>query len=156
MVVLGLTGASLLAADAPPSLRAIFSLEEFSGAGLDKLSPTELAKLETALAAHRAALTAPAKQAKSTARDFGSEQIAKPAVDTGAELRSRIEGTVTDLSGRSVFVLENGQVWQQRIPDKVYVPRPLVNPEVTLTRGLAGYKMDIEGMTRTIFVKRIQ
>jgi hypothetical protein len=154
--------ARVAAADSPPpSLRTIFSPEEFAGAGLEKLSPAELVKLEAALAAHRAALGAapPASgrsKAASNPREFGAEQIAKPAAETGTEFHGRIEGTVSDLTGRSVFLLDNGQVWQQRIPDKIAVPRALVNPAVTITRGLGGYKMDVDGMTRTIFVKRIQ
>jgi hypothetical protein len=161
LCALGLAG--LVAAEpAPsPSLRKLLTPQEFERAGLTKLTPGELGALEAALAAHARPPTSSTRGAPSRSetaaesRRFGEEELHR-APATGAELRTRIEGTVTDLTGRSVFALENGQVWQQRIPDRILVPRPLLNPEVIITHGIGGYKMDITGLDRIVFVKRIQ
>jgi hypothetical protein len=143
------------------SLRQLLSPAEFQNSGLGKLTATELAALEHALAEHGsiaavAVVPSPTSKPRHDAKDLGSEQVMKPATDTAAQLRSRIEGTVGDLTGRSVFVLENGQVWQQRIPDRVPLLHPLSNPEVTVSRGIGGYTMDITGVAQLIHVKRIK
>jgi hypothetical protein len=155
--------------------------EEFVRAGLQKLTPEELAALEAALIRHQqlatqpmaasipadnstVIYTAPASPAPGKAPTsaektaaFGAEQVtkAKP-LDTDAELHSHIEGTLEGFSGRAVFVLGNGQIWQQRVPETVYFAKKLVNPEVILTRSFAGYKMLIVPADRVVFVKRVQ
>jgi hypothetical protein len=166
----------LVAADPnPPSgaLARILKPEEFAAAGLHKLSAAELASLEAALIRHgqlaagksipptkaiRSTAAASAEPAaKSGPADFGAEQIvaAKPAELTEA-LRSRISGTLDGFSGRAVFLLENGQIWQQRNPETVSFSRRLVNPEVVITRGAVGYLMLIVAADRLVLVKRVQ
>ena len=142
--------------------------EEFAKAGLNKLTPEELNFLEEAIAHHQQAVaaaselpSAPTEQVvKSTdkaAAAFGAEQVTpiKREVST-QELHAHIEGTLEAFTGRAVFVLDNGQIWQQRIPDTVYFTPKLENPEVIITRGLVGYKMLIVEANRVIFVKRVQ
>ncbi len=145
--------------------------EEFARAGLNKLTPEELAFLDAALARHQApavsSKTAPTATPTATtkrppskekiAADFGAEQVAqnKPTNDAD-ELHTHIEGTIQEFSGRAVFVLANGQIWQQRTPTDVFLPKKLVNPAVTLTRGAFGYKMVIDAANIVVFVKRVQ
>lgn len=164
-------GGAEAVAPAGSSLAKVLSAEEFARAGLNKLTPDELAFLEAALARKQGAVAAsePAPAAKSktvTKRPaavepapsgFGAEQVAKvaPATD-GDELHTRIEGTVQEFSGRAVFALANGQIWQQRIPQDVFLSKKLVNPEVTLIRTSVGYKMIIDAANVVVFVKRIQ
>lgn len=156
----------LHASAAPQPLTQSFTPEEFAKAGLNKLTPEELSFLEETLARHQqqaveAARHAPVKPVL-TSKDpesatFGAEQVSKTkVVKTDQELHAHIEGTLESFSGRAVFVLDNGQIWQQRIPDTVYLGKKLVNPEVVLTRGLIGYKMVIVPADRVVFVKRIQ
>ncbi|QYM79451.1 hypothetical protein K0B96_02215 [Horticoccus luteus] len=156
-----------LAAEAPAEgvLRRILSPAEFSAAGLDKLSPEELSRLETALIQHHqlpAASKEPVPTSENTpaaaAADFGREQVERerPTTPTGNEIRGRIDGSVQDIGGRSLFLLDNGQIWQQRIPDQFHLPKKLVNPEVVISRGLVGYKMVIVGADIVVFVKRIR
>ena len=156
-------------AASPDQASVIHSLtaEEFAKAGLNKLTPEELAFLEEAIAHHQqppamAELPpAPKEQVvKSTdkaAAAFGAEQVTEVKREvSGQELHAHIEGTIESFSGRAVFVLDNGQIWQQRIPDTVYFTPKLENPEVIITRGLVGYKMLIVPANRVVFVKRGQ
>lgn len=143
--------------------------EEFSRAGLNKLTTEELSFLEAALARQGKAsvTTSPARtispqpqrppSKEKVAADFGAEQVAqnKPA-NTSDELHTSIEGSVQEFSGRAVFVLANGQIWQQRTPTDVYLPKKLTNPAVTLVRGPFGYKMIIDAANVVVYVKRIQ
>ena len=154
------------AAPAPTSIVKTLTPEEFAQAGLNQLTPEELTVLEEALARHQqdAIAAAPVKPTetviKSTdkaASSFGAEQVAAvEKVVTDQELHAHIEGTIESFSGRAVFVLDNGQIWQQRIPDTVYFTPKLENPEVIITRGFVGYKMLIVPANRIVFVKRIQ
>jgi hypothetical protein len=155
------------AAPAPASTLHSLSPEEFAKAGLNKLTADELIFLEEVLARRQSGASvaetqiAPAeKVVKSTdkaASTFGAEQVAPVhKVVTEQELHARIEGTIESFSGRAVFVLDNGQIWQQRIPDTMYFTPKLENPEVIITRGLVGYKMLIVEANRVVFVKRIQ
>jgi hypothetical protein len=156
---------------AASTLTDLLTHEEFVQSGLQKLSPKELATLEMALIRHQqlagsaAAHSTPVDSVSSIGTSvvspassaFGSEQVVKGApAETAAELHSHIEGSLDGFAGRAVFVLENGQIWQQRVPETVYFARKLVNPEVVLTRSFAGYKMLIVPADRVVFVKRIQ
>jgi hypothetical protein len=153
-------------AAAPGSIIHALTPEEFAKAGLNKLTTEELDNLEAALSRHQqgiaqAAPTAPTetviKSTDKAASAFGAEQVTQAKrVVTEQELHAHIEGTIESFSGRAVFVLDNGQIWQQRIPDTVYFTPKLVNPEVIITRGFIGYKMLIVEANRIVFVKRIQ
>lgn len=159
------------APQAPPSSSTIRSLspEDFTRSGLGKLTPEELAYLDAALSRRPnfeapppqqnrapAAPQRPPSQQK-IAADFGAEQVAqnKPT-NASDELHTYIEGTVQEFSGRAVFVLANGQIWQQRTPTDVYLPKKLTNPAVTLVRGPFGYKMIIDAANVVVYVKRVQ
>lgn len=173
VLTLALAGFAYAAGTAGSQLQTLLSADEFKNAGLEKLTPDELAALEAALIKHHALPKSKKSKAKSSADatsvgpsaerhdsaddSFGAEQISRPkSVDTPDEMHSRIEGTVQEFSGRAVFVLENGQIWQQRIPQAYYLPKKLVNPEVVIMKGLGGYKMVIVAADAVVFVRRIQ
>jgi hypothetical protein len=153
------------------SVTRTLSPEEFARAGLNKLTAEELAFLDAALARRQpparpskaAPPAAPAAIAQrgpakgKIAAEFGAEQVAqaKPTND-GDELHTTIEGTVQEFSGRAVFVLGNGQIWQLRTPTDVFLPKKLVNPTVTLIRGAFGYKLVIDAADLVLLVKRVQ
>ena len=168
LICLFLGTCSALAASEPTPSSIIHTLtpEEFTKAGLNKLTPEELTFLEEVLARRQQDVVqaAPVKPTEKviqstdkSAAAFGAEQVTPvQRVVTEQELHAHIEGTVESFSGRAVFVLDNGQIWQQRIPDTVYLTPKLVNPEVIITRGFVGYKMLIVEANRIVFVKRIQ
>lgn len=174
---------AFLKADEPVSLDKLLTASEFEQSGLNKLTLDELKSLSAFLARFKdlsptddgtaifkakpgdtlgkeSAADAPEPRAiatKSEAANFGAEQVAQinPVV-TEKELHSRIEGTLESINGRSVFLLENGQVWQQRIPETIHFSPRLTNPKIVITRGLMGYKMLIIEADRFIYVKRIK
>jgi hypothetical protein len=165
--------ATAVAAAAPDNstLARLLTPEEFAQAGLDKLSSGELSALEAALAAHQllpaAKHPAPPLPAssptasvarQSPSPDLGAEQVAAvvATANTSGELRTHIEGTLEGYSGRAIFKLANGQIWQVRTPETVYFLKKLVDPEVVITHGLGGYKMLIIPADRIAYVKRLQ
>ncbi len=163
-----LFASATLAAPTDGLLSRLLTPEEFARAGLAKLSPAELSALEAALSTHSLPLAVkavppPAKPAPAAVRqpaapDLGAEQVATTAaaVDTAAEVRTNIEGTLEGYSGRAIFRLANGQIWQLRNSETASFATKLVNPEVVITRGFAGYKMLIVAADRIAYVKRLQ
>ena len=153
------------AADPSSPIHAL-TPEEFARAGLNKLTPEELQFLDEALMHHQQPVVTEepvkpeqkvVKSTEKAAASFGAEQVVEvKRVVTEQELHARIEGTIESFTGRAVFVLDNGQIWQQRMAETVYFTPKLVNPEVIITRGMIGYKMLIVPANRIVFVKRIQ
>ncbi|MCR9258188.1 MAG: hypothetical protein NXH95_00560 [Pseudomonadaceae bacterium] len=136
---------------------------EFRAAGLHKLSTAELAALNRWLnkapqepkAAPRAA-QAPATQAAPEVTEFGQEQLEVPvAAEVPIAIRAHIKGEFRGWDGKSIFRLDNGQVWQQRVGSRYRGPK-MTDPEVEITKGRFGYYLKVLSSNRSVGVKRIQ
>lgn len=96
------------------------------------------------------------EQTSITVAEVGAEKLPTPPA---TDIETRMIGDFTGWSGKTVFTLDNGEVWQQTnnyISD--YSPRsPIRQPKITITKGMFGsYNMRIEGVKRTVQVKRVQ
>ncbi len=110
----------------------------------------------TAMAASSSAQTDAASVAAASAPATSADvdNFGKPPPQPD-EMRSRIPGTFTGWTGDSQFVLENGQVWQQRYDTRWKTE--LENPEVVITRHMLGlHRMEIVGTGKSVPVKRIK
>jgi hypothetical protein len=147
--------------------------EDFSAAGLAKLTPDELARLDGLVriyksgalsearqkaeeaAQARAAAEARAAQAEAEARVAKTQAVEQKQADAGRLARmkelltpraavaeepieSRIVGKFTGWQGRTVFRLENGQVWQVANAGTSYYSPALMNPQVKITPAALG------------------
>jgi hypothetical protein len=70
------------------------------------------------------------------------------------ELRARILGEFTGWEGKTLFKLDNGQVWRQSTSG-VYRHKA-TDPEVVIEQGLVGYKLRVVETKRSIAVRRIK
>jgi hypothetical protein len=109
---------------------------EFKAAGLNKLSPDELAKLNAWLQGYRQ-VTEQAAEKKATAR------AERTKLDV---LVSRVDGRLDGLTGRTIIRLEDGTVWKQANADDRYRPKNPDHPAAAVIHGIFGYKMQVEGM----------
>lgn len=162
-------------------LSELMSEQEIKAMGLDKLSPAQQADLvqwiqqrreapiatesgEAAATAATAANSIADKTTASAAPTVASaattveapsdDNFGKPAPQAD-QMRSRISGTFTGWTGDSQFVLENGQVWQQRYDTRWKTE--LDNPEVIITRHMLGlHRMEVVGTGKSVPVKRIK
>lgn len=128
-------------------LQDAMTTEEFNRAGLQRLSADELSFLNHWLGRTTGRQTTPA---------FGAEQLRAfpPEEDPTQSVRTTVQGNFTGWSGRTVFRLANGQVWQQRLPGKyTYKAR---DPDVILKRGRFGYYLELVASGRQIPVKRLK
>jgi hypothetical protein len=117
------------------SIEQVMTPGEFKAAGLNKLSPEELQKLNAWLQGYReVAEKAAAKKATAVA--------SRTKLDL---LVSRVDGSFNGLTGRSVIRLEDGTVWKQANADDRFRPKVTDHPAAVVIHGIFGYKMQIEG-----------
>jgi len=115
----------------------------------------EEAKAEAKEAARKAREEAKA-EAKEEARKKKLAGAGLAAREDDEVIHTRILGRFEGWTGRTVFYLENGQVWQQSNPDLKYFP-DLVDPEVELIpSSWAGWKLKIVKEGLWCKVKRIK
>ncbi len=134
--------ASLTAAESEnpefPGVEKAMSSGDFKAAGLEKLSPEERARLDRFIRTYVAT---------------SNEKVATQAVDKAVKenkvsapevIESRIVGPFTGYTGRTVFLLENGQRWAQSQRDNHYFPK-IDSPPVVIVKAGLGYRMHIAG-----------
>ncbi len=157
------------------------SPEKLRAAGLVKLTPEEIAQLETLIENYKtgaveqavaavppappAPAVKPAPEAKSASilPDWVGALITlkrtenMPAKKQQA-LESRIAGEFDGWSGRTNFKLENGQVWEQVNREESYVWTPAVkSPKVKIFPASFGtFWLEIEGVTQRCRVRPIR
>jgi hypothetical protein len=148
----------LTAASSFSSLEEQMSGKEFTAAGLDKLTPAELAELNGWIRRHSlATLSTPtaapaaASQAEEDPRGLKSEEK-----EDRTTITTRIVGPFSGWDGQTVFKLENGMIWVQADKDKFYI-KEIQNPAVTIEPAMFGkWRLSIEGYGEKCKVRRIQ
>lgn len=131
---------------------------EFSEAGLDKLSPEELAALnrwirERSVAEYEGPQGQSASGQVSTDASAGPPPIEQMPREP---IRSRIVGEFGGWTGNTEFELENGMVWKQDETDRFRL-QPIESPIVTINPGVFGsWRLSVEGHNRSIRVERIK
>lgn len=88
--------------------------------------------------------------------EFGKEHVQPTPV---SRVEANLVGYFTGWTGKTVFTLDNGQVWRQvNNGMKNYNPRdPIYEPKITISKGLFGsYKLRVDGVVRIINVKRVK
>ena len=125
-------------------LQRMMAPEEFREAGLDKLSGEELERLDRWILeflAHDSTLM--------VQKDEAIRQLQEEPV------RRQIPGHFRGWEGDTVFTLDNGEVWKQRMPSRYFTS--LEDPEVEISRNLLGYyELEIVKTGRRVGVTRIK
>jgi hypothetical protein len=130
------------------SIQEVMTPEEFKAAGLNKLSPEELQKLNAWLQGYRE-VAEKAAEKKATAR---AAKVERTKMDL---LVSRVDGTFNGLTGRTVIRLEDGTVWKQANADDRFRPKVTDHPAAAVIHGIFGYKMQVEG-TQEFYVDPVR
>lgn len=144
-----LIAASAVAAQTQsPTLEERMSQAEFRAAGLDKLSPEELQRLNAWLQSHGGTQTkyvtangAPVFYPDTTNRDV---------------IETRISGLFTGWRGKTVFKFDNGQEWQQTESGS-FSAGEMNNPAVKIKPMILGsWLMVVDGCNCSVRVQRIK
>jgi len=135
-----------LAEDAP-DVRSLMTAEEFSASGLQKLSPAEIDAL------NRWVVRYTAKEAPMMRERSEVVREAIKQVDTET-MKSRVVGEFRGWYGDTLFRLENGQTWRQRLPGKWYYKAD--SPAVELKKNSMGYwVLRVVDADRSVGVTRV-
>ena len=127
-----------------PGIKSLMTNAEFQASGLNKLSESEIAELNAWLLKYTA-----------NKAPILRKNVAEVKQEASKEIRSRIDGKFSGWSGKTVFRLQNGQVWQQRYSGKWKTQ--LDNPEVVISRNFFGfYELKLVDQNRSIGVKRVK
>lgn len=120
-------------------IKELMTPSEFKSCGLEKLSREELARLDTWLQLYTLRVV-----------QVLTREVSPSTPDI---VESRIEGTFTGWDGDTIFKLENGQIWQQS--SYAYTYHYAYRPEVLIYKTDSRYKMKVEDVDETIYVKRL-
>lgn len=142
----GLTLAAAADDRAPPPVETLMTPEDYAASGLDKLSAGEREHLSEWLERYRrGAIEGPPP--KKT-----SEQLAE---EKTLEIVAKVVPAFRGWSGKTLFKLDNGQVWQQRQVGKLRYNGE--DSSVLIYRNmLGGYMLKHNDTGRSVGVKRIQ
>lgn len=147
-ILLSTASAPLIASEFS-SLEERMSHSEFEAAGLGKLTPEELASLNSWLRSEGGSASG---TTESTADRVGFPQ----GRDEPDLVVSRISGTFKGWSGNTTFHLDNGQVWQQAEPSTL-AGVTIESPEVRIKAGMvSGWYLKVEGYNKQVKVRRIR
>lgn len=145
-------GASVVGAADFSSLEERMSGEEFDAAGLQNLSPEQLARLNDWLRANWPATPSASTPYPANADTRGLSELSTPR----DEIVARIDGEFRGWSSNSVFRLDNGMVWEASGAGSLVVPA-MTNPQVTIEPAFMGsWLLRVEGYNATIRVKRVE
>ena len=153
LLLLLATSGAASAAD-PPNVKTLMTPEDFSESGLDKLSAAELEHLSEWVERYReGAVVGPVVKKKPS--EMNEEEKSEYQKEMDAEIVAKVVPAFTGWSGKTVFRLDNGQIWQQRMPGTFRYEGG--ESTVILTRNLLGrYVMTHEASDRSIGVKRVE
>ena len=118
-------------------LRNLMTQSEYRAAGLGKLSAQELAVLDGWVGRLMVRLLKDRKQA-----------------GCSSPVDSRIDGEFQGWTGRTVFELENGQIWRQLGSRSQYAYK--VSPRVQIHRSASGCALKVDGVEGELLVERLK
>ena len=148
---------SIHAAEGFSSLEEQMSGKEFSAAGLDKLSQSELDTLNAWIRS-RSLATLAAADSSNGGTDRTDEAEDEDEAEDGerATITGNLAGKFSGWDGQTTFKLTNGMVWVQADKDKFYT-KQINNPVVIIEPGMFGsWRLSVEGFDEDCKVKRIQ
>ena len=104
---------------------------------------------------HQAVLDSLLSQLTESKRELAkvASQIA-PAGNGPDFIESKIDGSFKGWDGETIFKLENGQIWEQ--VTYAYTYHYAFRPTVYIIKVHNAYKMKVEGVSGTIFVKQLK
>lgn len=142
-------------AQAQPPIEQQMTPEQFKAAGLDKLSPQELANLNAWL---NNTLEVETEKAAKLAKDkVETENRGFLAFGKTDPIVAKISGEFRGFARGRSWTLDNGQVWEQ-VDDASLAGARKASPEVKITPSLVGnsWYLQVEGYNKRASVRRVK
>ncbi len=137
-------------ADNPPDVETLMSAEDFVLSGLDKLNDVERAHLSDWLEKYRKGVISvvEAEQARSATEEEQPES-------RDLAIRAKVIPSFRGWRGKTIFRLDNGTVWQQRMPGNMFYSGD--SSEVVISKNVMGrFVLQHVETERSVLVKRIE
>lgn len=128
-----------------PGIENLMSAEQYGQSGLARLTEQEMNALNKWLTTYTANDAEVVKSRSVTVRKIADE----------LETRAHIIGEFRGWTGKTLFKLDNGQIWQQRLNGKHFYRA--VDPEVIISKNALGfYRLEIAATGKRVGVKRLK
>jgi hypothetical protein len=154
LVIATLVGASVLAQDDESEVRSVESLmapEDYQASGLGKLSEAERAHLSEWLERYREGAVQGPEVPRKPSQWTEEEKQAEKDFRIVAKVLPRFRGW----TGKTVFRLDNGQTWQQRMPGRFAYNGS--NSEIVISKNVMGrYVLEHVESERSVLIKRVE
>jgi hypothetical protein len=141
----GLSSARAADGESPP-VESLMTPEDFSASGLDKLTDAERAHLSEWLVRYRQGATEGPAPPKTPEQRAEEREI---------EIAAKVVPAFKGWSGKTIFRLDNGQIWRQRQPGKLRYSGD-DSTVVIYQNLLGGYMLKHNDSGRAVGVKRIE
>lgn len=128
------------------SALSLMTTQQFTAAGLSKLSPAEMRALSEWVRAHSLQV---AELARTAALNPEPAPSGNPSM-----METRMAGDFTGWDGGTVFEFVNGQIWRQTSFGTLH--HYLRSPNVTLVATGNGWRLQVEGVSQSIHVRRLR
>ncbi len=141
------------------SVEERMSSADFKAAGLDKLSPEELSRLNAFIRneVDRREMQAHEQGIREQDRTEAARMGFKDYRGETNEIESRIPGTFTGWQDGSTFTLANGQIWHVTDARSPLEGVRMTNPIVHIRPGfLDSWILSVEGYNKTAKVERVK
>ena len=134
-------------------IQKLITQTQQQSAGLHKLTSPEMDILNAYL---NAIVTTVAQSMLSELETttLGTGSYGAPSYEAQAFIESRISGEFEGWDGETIFKLMNGQIWQQA--SYAYIYHYAYMPKATIYKAGSLYKMQVDGVSGAIYVKRIR
>jgi hypothetical protein len=130
------------------------SYEQFKAAGLDQLTPEQLANLNAWLEGKVKVETA--KAAEVAKQETQDDRRGLFTSESREPVTGKIDGNFTGFGKGRQYTLDNGQVWQQI--DEASLSAKLATPQVRITPSIIGgaWYLSVEGYNTRAKVQRVK
>lgn len=136
---------------APPDIEKMMTEEDYALSGLDKLTDVERAHLSKWVEKYREGAVKGPVVNRPPSQWTEEEKEAERNFEIVANVIPRFRGW----GGKTTFRLDNGQVWQQRMPGRMQYTG--TSSEVSITKNMMGrYVLQHVETERSVLVKRIE
>ena len=132
---------------AEPAFSGAVSPGDFAAAGLGRLTPAELARLDALVRDYRSGALERARREAEGGLLARAKVLLTPGTQVEySTVESRLVGDFLGWEGRTLFTLENGQRWQSA-GEAVYISPPIRSPAVRIVPGALGsFWLVVEGV----------
>ncbi len=153
LMVLVSTTAFAADQDNPPNVKSLMTPEDYAESGLDKLTDAEREHLSEWVERYReGAVIGPEVHKRQS--QMTEEEKVEDKKEREAEIVAKVVPAFRGWTGKTIFRLDNGQVWQQRQDGKMLYDGS--DSAVTITRNMMGkYVLRHADSGRGIGVMRI-